>query len=235
MTGFGKTGREKSMSRTITCWVALVALSLSTTAAHAATTFYSNRAAFLAAVNPATNIDFEGLAGAGSYAVLEGNTISGVTFTSDAGFLLAVDPAYAPSYYDWSSGAVASGYLYADPIHAALPGGKTAVGSDVMIADYYNGGVAEQMFATITLLDTTTATQSITTLAMPGQAFMGFTADQPIVSISFWTPDISGGEGPDYYPFPLLDNLVFSTVPEPASLALLAIGGCMLIRRRGMR
>lgn len=203
-------------------------------AAEASTIFYSDRAAFLSAVAPGTNIDFEGIAAANSYADIYGSTISGVTFTTDSTLLAAIDPGYAPSYYDWGSGATAIGYYYADPIRATLPAGKNAVGADVMIVDAYNGGVAEQMFAMITLLDATTVTQSITTLAIPGRAFMGFTADQPIVSIAFYTPDISLGSGPNYYPFSAIDNFVVSNtpVPEPSSLLLVASMGATLLRRR---
>jgi hypothetical protein len=212
--------------------MAMIVLGLGRSA-QASTIFYSDRASFLSAVAPATNIDFEGIAPANSYADIYGNTISGVTFTTDSGNLVAIDPAFFPSYYDWGSGATAIGYYYADPIRAALPAGKNAVGADVMIVDAYNGGVAEQMFATITLLDATTVTQSITTLPIPGRAFMGFTADQPILSIAFYTPDISGGSGPNYYPFSAIDNFVVSTSPvtEPSSLLLVATGAALLRRR----
>ena len=226
------------MARKIFKSAVVAAVFAAASAAEASTVFYSDRASFLSAVAPATNIDFEGIAPAGSYASIFGSTISGVTFTTDSGVLAAIDPAYAPSYYDWGSGATAIGYYYADPIRGTLSAGKNAVGADVMIVDYANGGVAEEMFAVITLLDTSTVTQSISTLAIPGRAFMGFTADQEIVSIAFYTPDIRAGSGPNFYPFSAIDNFVFSTVaptstvPEPSSLLLVASMGAILLRRQ---
>src|SRR6185503_5764615 len=111
---------EKTMKRWIV-WVAVVSLGAAVLSSESAAsvTFYTDRNAFLSVLaEPADIVNFEGVAPSGGYAFADGYTTNGVTFNDLYGYLLIVDPAYAPSYYDWNSGASAISYYYGDPVQA---------------------------------------------------------------------------------------------------------------------
>jgi hypothetical protein len=59
-----------------------------------------------------------------------------------------------------------------------------------------------------------------------GGEFWGFTCDTPFTSVR-----LTGGPGTNQQNY-CLDDMVYSQVPEPAALGLLALGGLALIRRR---
>lgn len=59
-----------------------------------------------------------------------------------------------------------------------------------------------------------------------GGEFWGFTSDTPFTSVK-----LVGGSGSNQQNYSL-DNMVYSSVPEPATLSLLALGGLAMIRRR---
>lgn len=172
------------------------------------------------------NLDFNALPPPDSYVFIDGETYNDVLFSNPDGNFVAIDPGFAPAYYQWDSEAVVAGYYYGSPIQAQLPAGVYYVGADVMLAEYSSGGISGTMTAVITFDDTTQLSQSITTLGQPGRAFMGFISDKQIVQIDFYTPDTDLDAG--WYPFPMIDNFVtLPAIPEPSSL-LLACGGVAL-------
>ena len=59
-----------------------------------------------------------------------------------------------------------------------------------------------------------------------GGEFWGFTSDTPFTSVK-----LVGGSGSNQQNYSL-DDMVYSPVPEPATLSLLALGGLVLIRRK---
>lgn len=195
--------------------------------ASAQVTLYTNRAAFLAATAGTTNIDFEGIAPAGSFVDYGGGplVLSGVTFTGNAD-MSVVDSGYYSLPY---KGAFLTSQ-FSDPfnvITAALPTGVTAIGAD--IGGLFDG--SQTFTITLSTGDTfvvpTTNTTSIGSLD-----FAGFTSKgADITSIVFNTP-----ASPT---FDAIDNVTFgrrvAAVPEASSMALLA-GGIfpvlMVLRRR---
>jgi hypothetical protein len=179
-----------------------------------AITLFTNQAAFNAATQGLTTIDFEGLASVNSFIFVPnppGLTQSGVNFTSP-NTLFVVDPGYGPGFYDWGSGAVLSAQFGSGTIiNAALPSGVTAVGSDIFSFDSY----ASDFVINLSTGDSVTVSSS----DYPIRSFVGFTSDVDITSISFTAT--SG--------LTLIDNFTFGTTastPEPTSvLGLLALGG----------
>jgi hypothetical protein len=133
-------------------------------------------------------------------------------FSNTSGSLGVVDPAFFPAYYDWSSGATLLGYYYGDPTLATLPPGTRAAGADVMAIEFYQGATPQPVDVVATLADASTIYVPITTLVYPGHAFIGFTSDQDIVSVSFATPDASALGS---YPLPILDDVVYTTCADP--------------------
>jgi hypothetical protein len=59
-----------------------------------------------------------------------------------------------------------------------------------------------------------------------GGEFWGFVSDTPFTSVQ-----LVGGSGTNQQNY-RLDNMVYSPVPEPATMGLLALGGLAVIRRR---
>jgi hypothetical protein len=171
-----------------------------------------------------------------------GLNVAGVTFTTSANnFLYVVGPGYA-SQYDFPGDGTSTLAAQADSpspadLAAALPSGTSAVGTE--IAGSFD---AASVTVTITLTDGMTATYAYAAAdGQNGLGFLGFVttgANQmnvknQIESISFSdsTEDITEGSDLTFDDF---TYGVANFVPEPAPLALLAIGGValFLFRRR---
>lgn len=193
--------------------------------ANAATiTFFSSRAAFNAAATNLQTITFEGIAPPNSVSPqFPSLTLLGVTFTSPGGTVSVVDSGFFTPLFDFGSGASLSG---GPTITATLPGGITALGSDVMTTVPFGNPVQ--------IVLSTGESFVISTLFPPARAFAGFTSDVPIASINFTRQ----GQGLG----PLLDNFTFgqsaqvAAVPEPATILLLCTGlAGVAVRAHGRR
>ena len=177
--------------------------------ARADSRMFTDRGAWTQACNGLANIDFEGIAPPGQYVFYgspEGLTIAGINFVGHSGssyILWVVDPALHREYYDWGSGAVLVGSSpEAGPANICvnLNKGFTCVGTDVMSFNYPTGGYGD----TIAVALSTGETFSVATCDYPNRAFIGFTSDVPITSMSF-TPTGT-------YSWPELDNFAFGDI-----------------------
>ena len=171
---------------------------------------YTDSATWHAAFPSAQTINFEGIAGYGQVVSYpSGVTINGVTFTNTGTFYV-VDPAYAPQYYDWGSGAVGTA-IYGTTTTVTLPTGTTAWGADFMVSPPLDG--------TSVVVTLSNGRQHIVaTLGKPNRAFFGMVSDTPITSFTVY----STGQV-------ILDNLTFDTT----GAKLLAGGRIVLGREAG--
>src|SRR5437867_767027 len=161
---------------------------------------FTDRAAWTAAASDIANIDFSGLARAGSIAdfTVRGQgadpnvlAISGVRFLDVTSFngpnaLWVVDPLYDPSSYDWGSGPVLRGpatnvFSSGSNLRIELPPGRiTAVGMDLMTVAPFGGRV--QVFLS------TGSVFFIQTNNFPTRTFAGFLSPTPINFITLSSP-----------------------------------------------
>jgi len=143
------------------------------------------------------------------------------------------DPSYDFAEGDWAYTTSAPNGLYSgpgvwsvntafDPLTIDFTGAPvTAVGGNMWVTDISFATIPGEI--TVELADGTVETIPTSD---PGN-FRGFVADDPIASMTI-TP-VTGGENG----WPTLDNFyVGAKVPEPATIALLALGGLAVIRRR---
>ena len=190
---------------------------------NATVTTYTNRAAFLAAITGATNIDFNGLSG-GLQTQYSSLNLSGVTFTTN-GSMYVVNPAYYSGYNIDGTDVLGSFYAGLNDITATLPGGVSAVGTD------FGGLFGSEEFGF--LLSTGDFYSTTVPAATSGPSFVGFITDTgTFSSVDMFNRDGSYG---------IYDNFVYgvgssSTVPEPGSLAMIigvgVSGAGLLLRRR---
>jgi hypothetical protein len=159
---------------------------------------YSDRATFTAAAADLTVLDFEGLApnsGFNQYK-REGRLLTaGTEFRPTGGgrfgpgFILVVGAWYqAGPIYETTSGAK---LIWGPPnqpgdahLDVTLPGGVTAVGTDLWTAQPYVSSV--EVVANTS--DGRSRTVTVNTPERPASAFVGFTADAPITSLRFTLP-----------------------------------------------
>ncbi len=192
---------------------ALLAGLLTGSAAHAALLQYTSLAAFNAATTGNTVESYS--APANSYTFIGNSSYNDVSYSS---YAYLVDPGYAPTLYDWQSGAV----LLLD--NAATLGFAPIT---AFAADF--GTIAPEGNAvTVTINGIATV---IATNARPNWRFYGWTSTDPITSIQIST----GGN------YVVLDNVTRARaiagpppvgVPEPAPYALLGIGIALLALRQ---
>jgi PEP-CTERM motif len=175
---------------------------------------FTNRAAWLAAAGAVTNIDFEGIAPPGGSKVFLGPvTFSGVQFSSPTPPGEAVVSSGAAYVNAWGSGDKLQAFIDFD---ITLPGNVTAVGSDIMITSTFFYGGNGTYTATLSTGDIFT---NIFSSGPPTRSFVGFISTSPIASIRLASdPSLT-----------MIDNFAFNTainttVPEPASLALMCLG-----------
>jgi uncharacterized protein (TIGR03437 family) len=185
---------------------------------------FNSRPAWAASVTSFTTIEFEGIAPIGGFAAFDvpsGFTQSGVNFVGVAPsspfpyYLRVVDPAFAPTNFDWGSGAVLHGPPnFVAPsgvggpgssIRITLPSNVTAVGTDIMSFLEY----ASSFQVTVTTAAGST-NFNVSSFSYPNRAFVGFTSSVPILSLQF-----IGLEG-----FPTLDNFSTGAFSESTSMDL---------------
>ena len=171
--------------------IAAVLLGISAVPAHATVHFFSDRNAWLQAVQNITPVPLDGIAPAGGVADFSnstGTSVAGVTFTGPtpdlANFNLAVvDPAVNPAVYDWGDGPVLRGsspvgkersFAYG-LMRIALPSGTTAAGLDYMAVS----GNVEFFIFQLSTGDRFT----IKSTANPQPAFFGFICDSAVADI----------------------------------------------------
>ncbi|MFV0414856.1 MAG: hypothetical protein ACK5NG_00660 [Chthoniobacterales bacterium] len=189
-----------------------------------AISYYTDKSLFLDAIAASFTETFNTLPPPGGYININGMTIGEAEYNAPTN-LSAISPGYAPSYYNWNSGAVAVGGYYGEYIRITPSKDIYYIGADVMLAAYNTGAVTGTMTAVITLQDSSTDTRSLTTLSRPNRAFMGFiSSSSPVANIEFYTPDTNAGA--NYYPIPIIDNVI---IPEPGVTPLFAVAGVVFL------
>ena len=183
-------------------------------------TVYTNRQDWQAAVttqsatNKVTTIGFEGIAPVGgtkSYGTPEGLTLSGVNFvglsgTNTYGLGVVDSKFYKPVLYDRGTGASLQSSngccsLAINRFVITLPPGTYAAGADLWSVQL--DGLPGNGTDTVLMTPVGGASSSVTTLAYPGLAFLGFVSAAPVAGLSF-TQGASGE-------IPELDNFSFAT------------------------
>jgi hypothetical protein len=210
----------RRLAGVVLCWAASVAI------AAAQPTLYTNKATWTGVAGPVNVITFEGLAPAAGYAPYDtssGLPLSGVRFIGvspasvQKNYLRVVDAQYLTGF-DFGSGA----FLHGPPevvgpageggagsgITAALPGGITALGMDVMSFVQYGSVIA----VTVTTSNSAQQTFNVTAPAYPQRGFVGFVSALPILAVR-----VVGKTG-----FPSLDNFSFGGPTAIGSPTLVA-------------
>ena len=191
-----------------------------------ASTLYTDLTSFLNNSSTPTVIDFEENAAGGFTNHGTGPAIfSGVNFTGSS--VYTVDPDFSPGFYEWGTGDVMIDAFGVGTILATLPGGYTAVGSDIMSFE------PEAANFDITL--STGEIFNVSTALRPNQTFVGFISDVPLTSLSF---AVKSGNNPviDNFRFgSALDHNGGTAVPEPATIFLTGMGLLSLIGSRFRR
>jgi hypothetical protein len=197
-------------------------------AANGQTIRYDTRAAYNAAVAGSTIIDFNSVSDASGTMYPAGLTLSGTTFSGMNGATAEILDATVMGVSGQGLLLFANnGQFNTDSLRIDLPANTFSFG-----IDFKGGGsfVAEPY--TLTLFSGATNLGAFSTVATSGSAysFIGFTSlTDPITSVQI---QVTGAVG---VPAPVIDNVTFSAVPEPASWISMLAGGALLLawqRRR---
>ena len=180
-------------------------------------TFYTSRAAFESALSSSTTITFEELPVTSEIGIGESSiAASGVTFT--AGALLFIRDSFSPIP---ATGKYLNHFDGGNPVSILLPNGVTAFGAA------FSGGFFQNTSYNATLTVNMVGGQAYAYNFSGTQGFwtfFGVSFPQPIASLIY----DDGGPFPGFSHEEKLDNVTFGTIPEPSSIALLALGGLLL-------
>lgn len=181
---------------------------LSTTAAQAAVTTFSDRSAFNAAGSVQVTDDFEHTAAGESTDYAFGYTGNGFTAKGSGLYLLGVDPGFYPTFYDWGSGDVML-YRHSGVTTFTFDAQVNSIGIDLMTIVNFGGDVEVSVDG---------ESYVVSTANNPMRTFFGLVSDK---AFSSFTITSRGGMG-------LFDNLSFgafsSAVPEPSTWAMMIVG-----------
>jgi hypothetical protein len=212
--------RRLSFGSKLFVFVAAFILALTDNPSAWAGTIYTDRAAFEAATPGGANFNFDSLSPINDFRYYHDSvTTNGVTFSSSLASLFALGRDYVGGVSAFGSANVVLQYNNnTSNITAILPPGTHAFGVDL------GGGVLrDQKFASgkATVTVSTGDSFIVDVPDQPGLNFVGFTSDQEISSITFFSNNF------DDYNLTFADFRLGPTVadaPEPASLTLCGIG-----------
>ena len=216
--------RAKVSRRTLAAAAAAAMGTLFAMAGTSRAAVYTSRSTFNSAVGPGAYTEsFDSLGDGDLGTQTKTFTSGGFSFTASTGAALPDD-----NDLFGVDGSTATDFLLSTTIPSDLTftfpaGNVTAVGGDFALTDT-SFNVAADTFQ-LTLADGTTVTRT----SGSDTAFVGFTSSVPIASLTFVVP--SDATANEY--FATVNNLTVGTaVPEPTSLALVAVGGAGLLGRR---
>jgi hypothetical protein len=197
------------MTRTILSAITAASLVLLATSAPAASTIYTDPASFLAGVGAYYHEDFSGLP--------DGDNDAPLNF-SQGGFSYVMNSIGLGNDEFWVQNNRIQSMLDTQSILITFTSGNVfAVGGHMWAGDVSANPIASQL--EITLSDgTVTALTSASTAD-----FRGFISPVPLTSIQLTAPGVGR--------YATLDHL-YVAVPEPGSLALLAVASLTMLRRR---
>ena len=199
---------------------ASAAILLVATPAFAQLTPYGSQADFLAATAATGLEDFNDESLVPN---MDGGTIATSSFTisSDASELAVLAGS---SFGNLNGSQFFNGFVNTDPgedtITVTFPSPVTAFGG-TFGGPSSGSGVALEVGGTRAL-------SSFDYLTGGANGFLGFTSTTPFTSVDI----VRSGDNTTFGEIFGLDNVFFTAVPEPTSLALLGLGGLALLRRR---
>lgn len=206
--------------RKLGIWTAACAAAvLSASTAQAAVTTFSDRSAFNAAGSVRVTDGFETSPTGKTTDYKNGYRGDGFTVTGSGRYLIGVDPANYPTYYDWGSGDVMS-YRAGGTATFTFDAPVNSFGLDLMTFVNFGRDVEVKVDG---------VTYVISTANRPNRTFFGLVSDKAFSSFTITSRSALG----------LFDNLSygsFSAVPEPSTWAMLIAGfgsvGAMMRRSR---
>jgi hypothetical protein len=202
------------MKQLLTGLTALSVMMAAASAAKSAVIEYTNQTLFTARATGFVSYNFNGAAPSGGYIEVSSLTIGPATFTSNGkGFV--IDPGFLglADYGQFYSGQGGT----PNTITISLPAGATAFGFDY--GSYENG--SDRL--SITLSTGNVFTNLALAVNPDNYRFAGFVSSTPITSVVIEDTTVEALQDLDILDFQVV-SAPRSSVPEPASLALLLAG-----------
>ncbi|MFZ6644600.1 PEP-CTERM sorting domain-containing protein [Undibacterium sp. TJN25] len=198
----------------------LTSLAILTNPSYASVVLYQDSGQFQAAAPAGTTETFEGYAAPASFVNVSDTTLGNLSFGAST---FIVDPDFDGGGYNWNTGAVLN-FANSPTVDTTLSFAPTTAFS----ALFGTVGPTDDDFGQDIIVTVNDQSFLLGTGSFANWTFYGFISDTPFSSVSFST-----AQG-----FPILDNVFVgnstATVPEPTSLAMLALGILCIatVRRR---